>query len=752
MLQKSQSRNYAHLFQATFDSFRSQIALLDRSGEIIALNQAWKNNSINSCLAKNTKIGDNYLNTCKTIVGRERKLAELIARKIKAIANWETAEFSLDYSYEHVAQENRFKIYLTRVKQADWQGILIIQENITNHMKTEIALRSVVEGTASVTGKDFFYSLVYHLTCALSVNYAFVTECLEKTIPERVRTLAFWCKQDFGHNFEYNLADTPCQRVIGGSSCHYPRNLQQIFPKDYELVKLNAESYIGVPLINSSGTILGHLVVIDEIPIEDGSTELSILKIFAARAAAELERQKVEEKLAHDALHDRLTNLPNRHLLSNHLNRALEKYRRDRNRKFAVFFLDLDRFKYINDSLGHTSGDRLLIAIAERLKICLRASDILARLGGDEFAILLEDIHSLEEATKLAERIQRSLDAPFHLGIHEVFTSVSIGIAFSKPGLNSPEELLRNADIAMYKAKALGKTRYELFDEVLHTQVVDRLHLETDFRNSLDRGEFRPHYQPIISLVDGRVIGFEALARWKHPQRGYVSPEEFIPLAEETGMIISLGWLILQEACYQLREWQIQLNNPNLTMAVNISQKQLSQPHLTDSLLQILQITGLEADKLRLEITESQLMENTQATMETLKKLKALNCQLYLDDFGTGYSSLSYLHSLPIDVLKIDRSFVAAINSEGNNSEIVEAIVMMAKSLGLKVIAEGIETKAQLAKLQTLGCLYGQGYLFAKPLESQSLSTWLNSWSNCRASFVNNSSETKIKQSWLQRV
>ena len=547
--------------------------------------------------------------------------------------------------------------------------------------------------------------------------------------------MAFWCKQDFGQNFEYNLANTPCQQVIGGSSCHYPKNLQKIFPQDLELIKLNAESYIGVPLVNSSGKILGHLVVIDERPIEDGSTELAILKIFAARAAAELERQKVEEQLAHDALYDRLTDLPNRYFFSNHLNRALEKYRRDCERKFAVFFLDLDRFKYVNDSLGHNSGDLLLVAIAQKLRTCLRASDILARLGGDEFAILLEDIHSFNEATRLAERIQQSLESPFHLGIHEVFTSVSIGIAFSEPGLDSPEELLRNADIAMYKAKALGKTRYELFDETLHIEVVNRLLLETDFRHSLDRGEFRLHYQPVISLVDGRVIGFEALVRWQHPQRGCVSPEEFIPLAEETGMIISLGWWILQEVCYQLREWQIQFNNPSLTIGVNISQKQFSQPHLIDSLIQILQTTGLEAHSLQLEITESLLMDNTQATMETLRQLKALGCQLHLDDFGTGYSSLSYLHSLPIDVLKIDRSFVEAIDSEGNNSEMVEAIVMMAKSLGLKVIAEGIETKTQLAKLQTLQCLYGQGYLFAQPLDPRSLSTWLNNWADCRSSF-----------------
>ena len=721
------------LFQAAFDAFESQIALIDLAGKILVLNQAWKNNSIKSCLLQNTSIGDNYLDKCKTIVGSESKLAEEVAAKIEAIARSEKTEFRLEYAAKCCGRESRLIVHIRQVKYEDWCGILIIQENMAEYMQTEISLRSVVEGTAAVTGKNFFRSLVYHLTRALCVSYAFVTECLEKTVPERVCTLAFWCKEDFGQNFEYGIANTPCERVIGGLSCYYPRNLQSIFPLDDDLVALNAESYVGVPLLDSAGKVLGHLVVIDERPMEDGSTQLSILKIFAARAAAELERQKVEQQLAHDALYDRLTDLPNRHLLSDRLNLALEKYRRNRDRQFAVFFLDLDRFKYINDSLGHKSGDLLLMAIAQRLKSCLRASDTLARLGGDEFAILLEDI-DINEATKLAERIQHSLQSPFHLGVHEVFTSVSIGIAVSEPGLYSSEDLLRNADIAMYKAKALGKTRYELFDESLHIQVVNRLTLETDFHNSLDRGEFRLCYQPIVSLTDGSVKGFEALARWHHPRRGFISPEEFIALAEETGKIVPFGWWVLQEACYQLKEWQLRFNNPDLTIGINISQKQFSQPKPIDSLVQILQMTGLEACSVQLEITESLLMEDPLATMETLKQLKALGFGLHLDDFGTGYSSLSYLHQLPIDALKIDRSFVRAIDSEGNNSEIVEAIVMMAKSLGLKVIAEGIETEAQLDKLRHLQCLYGQGYLFAKPLDPGSLVNWLITKRNCISS------------------
>lgn len=718
--------DYFQLFQATFDAFDSQIALLDRLGNVVTVNRAWKDNSIDSCFSKNVNPGDNYLNRCQIITSSDEKLAQKIAAEIQAIARGEKTEFKFNYNYPHLGREKFLVIQLKQVKRDDWCGVLIIQEDVTEYLQTELSLRSLVEGTAAVTGQDFFCSLVYHLTRALSVSYAFVTECLEKTNPKRVRTLAFWRKESFGDNFEYSIANTPCERVIGGLPCHYPRNLPNIFPSDRDLLELNAESYIGVPLINSLGKIMGHLVVIDEQPMEDGSVKQSILKIFAARATAELERQKAERQLAYNALYDRLTDLPNRHLLNDYLHRALEKYRRDRDRKFAVFFLDLDRFKYVNDSLGHNIGDLLLIAIAQRLKTCLRASDVLARLGGDEFAILLEDLKTIEEATKLAERIQQSLASPFHLGIQEVFTSVSIGIAFSKPDLNSPEELLRNADIAMYEAKALGKTRYELFDENLRVRVVNRLCLETDLYRSLDREEFRLQYQPIVSLGDRRIIGFEALVRWQHPQRGYVSPDEFITLAEETGAIVPLGWWVLQQACSQLKQWQLQYNNPALTIGVNVSQKQFSQPRLVDTLLQILQTTGLEPHCLQIEITESLLMQDARTTMATLNQLKALGCQLHLDDFGTGYSSLSYLHSLPIDALKIDRSFVHAMDAQGNNSEIVEAIIMMAKSLGLKAIAEGIETEAQLARLQTLECLCGQGYLFARPLAPDSLGDYLN--------------------------
>ncbi|WP_052055502.1 EAL domain-containing protein [Myxosarcina sp. GI1] len=717
------------LSQAVLNTFSTQIAIVDRTGYITAINQPWKTNRELSLLNRDAVVGDSYFSLWLKNVAKDsdRSCINSLDRAIAEILNRQRNDFKLEYVYGNGSNKNWFSIHLEKFQDADSPKVMIAQTKITEYKQMESCLRSIAEGTAAATGNEFFYSLVYHLTRALGVNYALVTECLRGDIP-MVRTLAFWCKDDFGQNYEYKLAHTPCQRVINGLPCHYPRNIQKIFPQDADFAKFNAESYVGVPLLNSSGQVLGHLAIISENPIEDGSLELAILKIFASRAAAELERKRVEEQLIHDALHDSLTGLPNRSLFSDHLTHALKKYRRNSNDKFAVLFLDLDRFKVINDSLGHTFGDLLLVTISQRIQAYLRESDILARLGGDEFAILIDDIECISNATRLAERIQASLKLPFCLGTHEVFTSVSIGIAISDSSSDSAEKLLRNADIAMYKAKALGKTRYELFNDTLHVQVVNRLQLETDFRRALDRGEIKLYYQPIISLSDNKVKGFEALARWQHPQKGLVCPGDFIPLAEETGAIVTLGWWILQEACYQLREWQVSFNNPALTMGVNFSQKQLSQPFMTESLVQILETTGLAADSLRLEITESMLMDNTEATMKTLEQLRALGVQLDLDDFGTGYSSLSYLRSLPIDALKIDRSFVQNLDRKDKNNKIVEAIVMMAKSLGLKVIAEGIETEKQLAALRGLQCVYGQGYLFSCPLHHQSLKLWLDRW------------------------
>ena len=429
------------------------------------------------------------------------------------------------------------------------------------------------------------------------------------------------------------------------------------------------------------------------------------------------QRKKTEEQLLHDALHDALTQLPNSALFLDRLGMAIAQSKRRRNHLFAVLFFDLDRFKVINDSLGHGLGDRLLIAIARRLLGFLRPGDTVARLGGDEFAILANDIEEPSDATRIAERVQEELARPFDLDGYEVFTAASIGIALSSPTYQKPEELLRDADIAMYRAKHLGKNRHAVFDEAMHKKAVEQLRLETDLRRALDRQEFEVYYQPIVALEEGRIEGFEALVRWIHPERGLVEPDEFIPAAEETGLIVPLGWRVLRSACEQMAEWQreIPATRP-LALSVNLSGKQFVQPDLVTRVEKILAETGLTPSTLRLEITESLIMDEADDAVAKLQRLRHLGVQLHIDDFGTGYSSLSYLHRLPTHTIKIDRSFVSRMNDRHQQAEIVQTIVALARNLGMQVAAEGLETAEQLETLRSLHCELGQGFFFSKPL------------------------------------
>jgi diguanylate cyclase (GGDEF)-like protein/PAS domain S-box-containing protein len=431
------------------------------------------------------------------------------------------------------------------------------------------------------------------------------------------------------------------------------------------------------------------------------------------------DRKLAEQQLHHDAFHDALTGLPNRALFMDHLKLAIARSRRSLTTKFAVLYLDLDRFKVINDSLGHTIGDQLLVGIADRLKKHLRPGDTVARLGGDEFTVLVEDIEDESESVQVAERVQKELSIPFTLSGREVFTTVSMGIAPSSTGYERAEDILRDADTAMYRAKSLGKARYEIFDKAMHARAINLLQMETDMRRALERDEFLLHYQPIVALDNFRLRGFEALVRWQHPERGFISPMDFIPVAEETGMIIQLGEWVMHEACKQMQRWQkIFPVDPPLFISVNLSSKQFSQNTLISSFSTILQETGVKPQTVKLEITESVVMENIDTATDMLRQLRALGVQLAIDDFGTGYSSLSYLHRFPIDTLKIDRSFVTRMSENNENTEIVRTIIVLAQNLGMDVVAEGVETNEQLFLLQKLGCENGQGYFFSKPVNA----------------------------------
>ncbi|MEP6944826.1 MAG: EAL domain-containing protein [Acidobacteriota bacterium] len=436
------------------------------------------------------------------------------------------------------------------------------------------------------------------------------------------------------------------------------------------------------------------------------------------------ERSLAEARLRHYALHDTLTDLPNRAEFMNHLRQAVDRSDGNDYARFAVLFLDLDRFKVINDSLGHATGDKLLIAIAERLKSCVRPGDVVARLGGDEFTILLNRSGGANEVTGVAERLQTRISEPFRIDNYEVFTTASIGIILSGKTKRQPEDFLRDADAAMYRAKESGKARYEIFDREMHVRNMNLLQVETDLRHAVDRDEFEVLYQPIVDLGTGRVAEFEALIRWQHPKLGMISPNEFVGVAEETGLIIPIGKWILERSCQQIAKWQKCFDMP-LAISVNLSAKQLLHPTLTTQVSDILRSTGLNPSQLKLEVTESTVMEHSERSMKVLSELHGLGIALSTDDFGTGYSSLSYLQKFPFERLKIDRSFISLMDEDEKSGAIVKTILMLGENLGIDVVAEGIETESQLDKLRSLGCKMGQGYYFSRPIDVETAESLL---------------------------
>ncbi len=429
------------------------------------------------------------------------------------------------------------------------------------------------------------------------------------------------------------------------------------------------------------------------------------------------DRRELERQLAYQAFHDPLTGLPNRALFMDRLEHALTKAERNRS-GLAVLFIDVDRFKTINDSLGHSAGDELLAVTGDRLVAALyKPYDTVARFGGDEFAVLLEDVTFAEDAAAVAARIVKACESPLTLQGSEVTASVSVGLAHSRGSDQTSAEILRAADIALYQAKRSGRGQYTIFDPKLDLVWLERLKLERDIRGAVGRGEIMNYYQPIIDLATGAVIGVEALARWNHPERGIVPPDEFISVAEEIGEIPHIGGWVLTEACRQLRSWQTTLPNlREMFVSVNVSPLQLQQADFADDVAATIAATGIDARFLQLEITESVLMENGQRTIERLEALKRLGVQLAIDDFGTGFSSLGYLSRLPIDVLKVDRSFVSRLGFDSRAKSIVAAVLMLAKGLNLTVTAEGVETEIQERELRGLGCVHGQGYLFSQPM------------------------------------
>ena len=528
------------------------------------------------------------------------------------------------------------------------------------------------------------------------------------------------------------------QKVLGYSSqeLKVTSSAEQIHPEDQQRVLEAAEK----ARLSGRGERLEYRMrhkdgswrilesVATAIPNEEGQTERLVI---VNRDITE--RKRAEETLAHNALHDALTNLPNRTLFLDRVRHALILSQRHTTYKFAVLFIDLDEFKIFNDSLGHAAGDALLIQIARRLNVSIRGVDtisrsgliqststvaseeILARMGGDEFTVLLEEIRDCGDAIRVAERIQERLSIPFIVEGQEVVTTASIGIAFCATSYSNSEELVRDAEIAMYRAKREGKARCQVFDSAMHAFAVKRLRLETDLRRALELGEFRVHYQPIVSLQSGKIVGFEALSRWERPE-GLLSPAHFIQIADETGIILPMNRLLLREACQQLRAWQSQFPcDPPLTISVNITPKEFAQPDFAAQMGTILGEVGIDPSSVDVEITETIAMADPQRSNLVLSELKTLGVHLSIDDFGTGYSSLSRLQGFPVDALKIDRTFISKMDTDSETNEIVRIIIMLAHNLGLKVVAEGAETAEQVSLLKQLKCELVQGYFFARP-------------------------------------
>jgi len=624
--------------------------------------------------------------------GMARTLA-LALRTLRTIEN----ERALRADSEAQGRENERLLTILRERQMLLEGLAEIQRSIARRAPLPEVLDAIVVLAAELLSDE---------QTALTLR--------DPDDPEGLVIVA-------ARGLPEGLIDSTRRRRVGeGVAGRAVAEERLVIANDYAAERAAMPAFVDKHLqaamaapVHEDGKIVGSLLVSTyQAGRRYSLADQEMLQTIAQHASLALTDARIVNQMVHQALHDALTGLPNRALFGDRLGHAVQRAERA-GTEVAVLFLDLDRFKTVNDSLGHAAGDELLCAVAERIGVCMRSADTAARLGGDEFAVLLEDLTSSSEAVRVAQRIIDALREPIVVAGREVFASASVGVA---TGDRDADDLLRQADVAMYRAKAEGKGRFALYEDGMQAAVLERLELEADLQRAMERQELVLFYQPIMALNSGAMAGVEALIRWRHPERGMVTPMAFIPLAEETGLIVELGRFVLLEACRQAAAWRAAGAPASLTMNVNLSGRQLEDPQLLDDVAAALRETGVEPGTLVLEITETVLMGDTEATIERLRALRALGVRLAVDDFGTGYSSLRYLNRFPVDVLKMAKPFVDGLGAGEEHSALARAIVDLGANLGLQIVAEGIERPEQLKKLQELGCAFGQGYHFGMPM------------------------------------
>jgi diguanylate cyclase (GGDEF)-like protein/PAS domain S-box-containing protein len=608
---------------------------------------------------------------------------------------------------EKLAQGERLTYFENRYRHADgsyhilaWTAVPYLEENLIYASARDITERQ-------------------HIETALRYS-----EATNRALIEAIPDLMFSCSKDGVYlDFKAN----PGSRLYAPPEAFLGRKIVEVLPQELaQKIMLAFEKAIAtqnLQFLEYQLEIGGKLQDYEaRILLEEAEKILVIVRNIS-------DRKQIESQLQYSATHDSLTNLPNRILFLERLTQVLQQQQTDPHLNFAVFFLDLDDFKLVNDSLGHPIGDELLKAIAQRLRSCLRPTDTLARIGGDEFALLLARFSTVEEVIQIATDLHQQFQSPFSLNYQDIVIHTSIGIALNITEYNNPEAMLRDADIAMDYAKNQGKGHYAIFDRQMRQQAIERLQMEIELRRAIAKQELILYYQPIVCFKTGRIRGFEALIRWQHPQKGWIPPDQFIPIAEKSGLIVSLGYWVIQEACRQIQKWQDE--DPiyaDLKININLSYKQLCDPHLLEQILTILNQFNLSPSCLKIEITENTLIESVDLAKAILLDLRQYKIELCLDDFGTGYSSLSYLHQFPFNIVKIDRSFLVKQQSNDEHLEIVKAIITLAHTLGMKVVAEGIETPLQFSQLSWLSCDWGQGDFFARPLPPQEVETLLKQY------------------------